>query len=328
MFLRILKSNKAFNLILFPLIGVMLWLPGLISPGTYPFAPGEDQSILFSPLMKLMAARPFLQVLIALVLMIVLAFTIQKVNSQYPFFRIRTLLPFNLLILLIGGLPALHSLHPVFFASIFFVFAIDRELAAFKKKSFYSNSFDTGLLIGMGSLFYTPLGFLFPVLMIGMWIVNPECNWRHLVLLFWGLILPWIFAFSCCFLAGSAGELPELLEINLATSCNRLTGNVPLQIFTGFWGFLLVIGTLFSLSRLDERKISTRKYYTVFLILTFTLILFMVFAPFMSVEVLILVAVPSSFIISNALLFFRNRILADVVLALLTGLVIFMQIAG
>jgi len=328
MLLRILKSNKAFNLILFPLIGVVLWLPGLIFPGTYPFAPGEDQSILFSPLMKLMASKPFLQVLISLVLALVLAFIVQKLNSQYTFFRIRTLLPFNLLILFMGGVPALHTLHPVFFASIFFVFAIDRELAAFKKKSFYSNSFDTGLLIGMGSFFYTPLVFLFPALMIGMWIVNQECNWRHLVLFFWGLILPWIFVFSCCFLAGAAGEPLKTLEINLAISCHHLTDNVPLQIFAGFWGFLFVAGTLFSLSRFDERKISTRKYYTVFLLLTLTLILLFVFAPFVSVEVFILVAVPSSFLISNALLSFRIRFLADVVLALLAGLVIYMQIAG
>lgn len=327
MLLQILKSNKAFNLILFPLLGVILWMPGLITPEEYPFAAGEDQSILFIPLMNVLASRPFLQVLISLVLAVGLAFCVQKLNSQYPFFRIRTLLPFSLLILLIGGVTALHTLHPVYFASICYVFSIDRALAAFKKKSFYSNSFDTGFLIGVGSLFYTPLIFLFPALMIGMRIVNYTCNWRHLILLFWGVILPWIFTFFCFFMAGSVSEPLKILEISLSTSGNHLTGNIPLQIFAGFWGFLLVTGALFGLSRFDKRKISTRKYYSVFLLLILILIILFFFAPFVSVEVFILVAVPSSFIISNALLSFRIRLLADVILVLLAGLVIYMQIA-
>jgi hypothetical protein len=327
MFLQILKSNKAFNLILFPLIGAVLWLPSLISPKKYPFTPGEDQSILFSPLMKLVDSKPSMEVLISLFLMVVLAFSIQKINSQYSFFRIRTLLPFHLLILFIGGLPALHTLHPVYFASIFFVFALDREFRAFKKKSFYSHSFDTGLLIGLGSLFYPPMLFLFPSLMVGMWMINQECNWRHLVLLFWGLILPWIVAFSGFYLAGSGGEPLRILRIHLSLSLHYLTGNVPLQIFSGFWVFLLAVGTLLGLSRFDEHKISTRKYYTVFLLLSVTLIIVFLLAPFVSVESLILLAVPSVFIVSNALLSFRIRFLAEVVLALLAGLIIYMQIA-
>lgn len=327
MLLQILKSNQAYNLLLFPVIGIFLWSVSLISPEMYNFAPGEDQSILFKPILDLLFQKYLIQVLVSLVLIIILGFIIQKLNNQYEFYRIRTMLPSNLIILLISGVSCLHVLHPVFFAAIFFTFAIDREFGALEKKTINSNAFDTGLLIGIGSLFYINMIFMFPAFVIGLKIINRSFNWRNLILIFWGLILPWVFVFSYYFLSEKINELLRILELNLFTNNKRLTGNIPLQIYAGFWVFLLFIGSLTALLHFDEIKISTRKYYSVLLLLIFSIVIIYFLSPFVSVEIFILLAIPSTYILTNMLLFIRNRFIGNLILIVLIGLIIYMQIA-
>jgi len=99
-----------------------------------------------------------------------------------------------------------------------------------------------------------------------------------------------------------------------------------MQIYAGFWVLLLITGSFLILRRFDEIKISTRKYYTVFLLLVLSLAIIFFISPFVSVEIFILLAVPSSYIITNMLLSIRSRFLGNLILFALIGLIIYMQI--
>lgn len=325
MLLKILKSNKAYNLILFPFLGILLWASDLISPGTYNFSPGEDQTVLFEPVLNLTRENPLIQVLIALVLVIILGFLLQKINSQYSFYNVRTILPSYLLILLAGGVSSLHNLHPVYFAAAFFALAIDRSFGAFEKKTISSNSFDTGFILGIGSLFYANLILLFPAFIIGLRIINPEYNWRNLSLSLLGLLLPWIFAFSYFFVNDNTSQLFHILLLNVGTKNNLLDENLSLQIYSGFWMFILFVSSLVMLRNFDREKISTRRYFGVFIILWLSLAGIFYFVPFASIEVLVLLAVPSSFIIANLLLSIKSKFWGNFILIIIAAMVIYMQ---
>ncbi len=154
MVLRILKSNQPVNFIIFPLIGIAIWLKSVLSPKVYPYFLSENENILFLPIYKMLQNMPVLQVVTAFVLVILIGFLIQRINSSYSFIKTRTMLPAPLIILIISGFTAMQTLHPVYFAALFLLLAIHRFFSIFDKTKPFSALFDTGLLIGIGSLFY------------------------------------------------------------------------------------------------------------------------------------------------------------------------------
>lgn len=287
--------------------------------------PFENQMPLFYPIFNLLSKNPLIQEIVSLFLVIIIGFVIQRLNNQYPFFINRTLLPSSLFILIVGGVPELHILHPVYFAAIFFVFAIIRAFRAYESKAIFSNSFDSGLLIGIGSLFYFNLIFFFPVLIIGLRIIKREFNYRNLVLCFFGFLLPWIFTFSFYYFFDKTNQLTEVLKQNFLIHNNQLEENLPLLGYAGFLSLMVLISGILAISRFDEKKISIRKYYSFFLVAIVSLAGILVFSPFASVEVFVLLAVPSAFLISSLLLSIKRRFWAELIFTIFLGAVIFMQ---
>ncbi len=203
MILRTLKSNRSINLVLLPLAGILLWAKSLLEPFSYSYYPGESQNVLFAPIDEITKQHTWLQVLLSLVLVIFTGFLIQQVNDRFAFIRTRTKLPATMLVILIGGFVNMHTLHPVFFAGIFLVFAIHSLFAVFDNPNAFPQIFNAGFFIGVGSLFYFDLALLLPAFLIGIIILCREYHWREFVIMLIGFIVPFIFAFSYAFLIKS-----------------------------------------------------------------------------------------------------------------------------
>ena len=217
MILRILKTNHAYNFFLIPLMVVLLWLPSLIKPEPFPFYAGEDMMPFYRPVAWLMAQSPFLNSLIPLILLILLAFLAIRLNIQYAFIRVRTFLPASLLVLITSGLTSMHAMHPVYFAVFFVLFAIDRIFDSYDKESIHSNAFDAGFLISIGSLFYMNLVFFFPMIWAGLIVVHKQIKWRDFVLPLFGLLIPWLFTFAGYFFFNQFLDLLVIIEKNFMT---------------------------------------------------------------------------------------------------------------
>ncbi|MFW5822657.1 MAG: hypothetical protein ACOCU7_04645, partial [Tangfeifania sp.] len=93
MILRILKSNRAVNYILFPLLAVVVWIKSLINPQIYSFYRGETQNLLYQPIARLFKEAALLQSIASLIILVVLAFIALQINNRYSFIRVRTMLP-------------------------------------------------------------------------------------------------------------------------------------------------------------------------------------------------------------------------------------------
>ncbi len=327
MILRILKSNRGINLILFPLIGILLWGRSLIEPFSYPFYLGENNNILFAPIFKLLNQQVFLQVLISLILVVFAGFLIQQVNDRFGFIRARTKLPATIFVILIGGFITMHTLHPVFFAGIFLIFAIHSLFAVFDNPNIFPQVFNAGFFIGIGSLFYLNLIIILPAFLIGIIILCRDFHWREFVIMIIGAIVPFIFATSYAYLTNQLLEYLYTFEQNILTPVNHFRTNYVLQGFLGFLIILTVIGSVKLLQQYDTRKVSSRKYYLVFLfIFTFSLISFM-FIPAVSMEMLVISIIPITFLISNMFVSITSRFWSELLFTLLILIVIFVQIS-
>lgn len=325
MLLKTLKSNSLSNLIYIPFAVAAFWMGKLLVPFTYPFQEGEAENVLFSSLYKLTTELPFLNVILSAVLTILLALLIEMVISRYQFIRIRTRLPALLFVILLGGFTALHTLHPVYFAAIFMLLAAYRLFSIFDESSPQSPVFDAGLLLGIGTLFYFNLFAVLPAFVAGVGVLNRESRWREYLILIIGYLLPFVFALSYYFYTDRLDFILGVFAANVALPLNHFLEDLPLQIYLGVLVFFTILGSIVMAQQYDTKKVSSRKYFTVFFfIFLFTLASF-VFVPGTSREMLVLTFIPVTYLISNFLVFMKSRFWGEFFFLLLLGFVVVMQ---
>ena len=325
MLLKALKSNQPYYIILIPLIAIGLWFKSFMNPESFPFYPGENAMLLYQPIEFMLGKNAVASNLIALIFIILLAFLILKLNVQYAFIPARTFLPSFLFVLITSGMHELHSMHPVYPAALFLILTIDRIFNTYDKEVIHSNAFDAGIFLALGSLFYLNLVFFFPLIWAGFIILKPNVNWREYVLSTLGFILPWTAATAYYLVSDRSDELLQLLTSNFTIHQTFLRSNLPVQIYIGFLVLLIVFGSLFLLSHFDGKKISSRRYFKVFFWVFLISDILVVAIPTVSQEIILILALPVTFLISNYLLYMKRSFWGEVFVYLLAAGVIFLQ---
>ena len=325
MLLRTFKSNQPYHILLIPLIAIVLWIKSFLNPVAFQFYSGEDSMILYQPINYLIKVNAMASNATALIFTILLSLLIYKLNVQYAFIRIKTVLPASLFILITSGIPLLHAMHPVYPAALFLILAIDRIFSSYNKAGIHSNAFEAGIFLAIGSLFFLNLIFFFPFLWIGFIILNPKVNWREYVLTTLGFIFPWLIALMYYLVTDRSDELFRILEANVTIRRTFINQNLPIQIYMGFLLLLTFLGSIFLLGQYDEKKISSRKYFKAFFWIYLIAAILVIANPAVSQEIIIILAIPLTYLISNYLIFMKRQVWGEVFLYLLTAAIIFMQ---
>jgi hypothetical protein len=325
MLLKTFKSNSTFNLLIFPLIAIAFWMKDLLEPRSYAYVQAENHNVLYAPVYGLVENHPLLQVVIALVLLIAIAFLIQVINDRFLFIRIRTKLPAILFVVIVAGFTQMHTLHPVYFAAVFLLFAISRFFGIFEKSKPWSALFDVGLLLGIGSLFYLNLTILVPAFLAGVYTLTRKVKWRQYVILLLGFILPFIYATSYFFITDTLDESIELFTSNLLTPINHFRTNYPLHGYLSILILFTLTGSISMVRQYDYKKVSSRRYFTIFfLVFIFSMFSF-VFIPATSQEMLVINAIPVTYLMANLLVFMKSRFWSEFVFSVLMVAVVILQ---
>jgi hypothetical protein len=325
MLLKSLKSNQPYHFLLIPVIAIGLWFRSFVHPQAYSFYSGEDSMILYKPLAYVLENHPLLNNIFALLFTILLAFLISKLNVQYTFIRIRTFLPPTLFILITSGMPDLHAMHPIYPATLFLVLAVDRIFDAYEKEVIHSNAFDGGIFLAIGSLFYMNLVFFFPILWFGLIILKPKVNWREYVLSTIGFVLPWLAALAYYSITGQQDELIHTLQMNFTSHQIFLRENLSIQVYVGYLFLLTLLGSFFLLSQYDDKRISSRKFFKIFFWIFLISIILIALHHAVSQEIIILIALPLTYLISNYFIFSKRQVWGEVFMYLLAAAVIYLQ---
>jgi len=325
MILRILKTNQAYHFILIPLMIAGLWFRSYIHPDFFPFFEGENDMFLYQLINRALANSALANNLLSMVFVVVLAFFILKLNTEYAFIRVRTFLPSNIFVLILGGLLPLHTLHPVYFALLFLLLCVDRIFKSYELEKFHSSAFEAGFFIGLGSLFYFHLIFFFPITWIGFLLINKRTQWRNFILPVLGLAVPWLFTWSYYFLTDQIPVFVDTIVLNFDTDNRFFSGNRPLQIYLAYLMFISLLGSFFLLNQYDEKKISTRKNFQVFFLIMLTAVILLLFVPAVSQEIVIIMSLPLTYLISNYLIFMKRKVWGNLFVYLFIALIIYMQ---
>jgi len=325
MLLKALKSNQPFYSLLIPVVAIVLWARSSIVPEAFPFYKAEDMMLLYQPIKYMLGNSPLASNISALIFMILLAFLILKLNVQYAFIRVKTFLPPILFVSITSGMPALHAMHPVYPAALFLILSIDRIFSSYDKEIIHSNAFDAGIFLAIGSLFYLSLIFFFPFLWFGFIIVKQKVNWREYILTALGFLLPWAAAFAYYLVSGQTDDLLRIIELNITTPQVFLRENLPIQIYIGYLVLLTLLGSFFLLSQYDAKKISSRKYFLAFFWIFLISTVLIIVNPAVSQEIIIILAIPLTYLISNYFIFMKRQFWGELFLYLLIASVVFLQ---
>ena len=325
MLLKALKSNQPYHFLLIPIIATALWIRSFMNPVSYSFYSGEDSMLLYQPINSVLSNNPLASHIFALIFTILIAFLILKLNVQYAFIRAKTFLPSSLFIIITSGIPDIHAMHPVYPAALFLILTVDRIFSSFEKEVIHSNAFDSGIFLSIGSLFYVNLVFFFPILWIGFVVVKPQVNWREYILTTLGFVLPWLAALAYYLISGRTDELLHTFETNITSHQIFLREGLSIQIYIGYLVLLTILGSIFLLSQYDGKKISSRKFFKAFFWIFLISCILIIANPAVSQEIIMILSIPLTYLISNYLVFMKRQIWGEIFLYILTAGVIYLQ---
>ncbi len=162
MLLALLKKSRKAGYFLFPVFIGVAWVKHFLEPYTPRFAEGEARFGLFGIIDSLTGSDLRLKTALVLILLLFSGLLLFRIYREYLFPNSWSMLPAVLYVLLTSGNPGYQALHPVWFAIPFLLGAIDRLFVAFDVRKPYGHLFNSGFLLGMGSLFYPFLLVVFP----------------------------------------------------------------------------------------------------------------------------------------------------------------------
>jgi hypothetical protein len=204
----------------------------------------------------------------------------------------------------------------VLIAALFLLFAIDRLFGAIHKQGLTYRFVDAGILIALGSLFYFNLIFFFPFLWLAQFTLRP-LNIREFLFTLIGLAIPFLYLFSGYYLfdlsiSHTMHHLKKYLLMNKYTE-------MQLAFMAGISFYLLImfIANIYAIQKFATTKIHARKLFQLWFYLFVNSLLIYFIIPASSIETLIILAIPSSVLLSIYFTECRNNFVNRILLLLL-----------
>jgi hypothetical protein len=315
MLLRIFRANSVYNYLLFPIIGGLLLLKSFLEPGIFPPESINFISPIFLPLYYLKI--PFWGALVLnYIAVIIICIQMLYINATFSIVRERTFLPVYLFLFIVYSLPQLHVIQPVFFSAIFILFALISLFSSYEKKKTINYSFNAGFLTGISGLLYPASFILVFLIPISSYTLKNKVGWRDIIVSIIGLLLPLLYAFTYYFVFNKVSNFIDLFSNTIIKREETIFHSLAVLIYFSFLILIIFISSIFILRQYGEKKISIRRYFKILFFYFFaSLLLF--FLPSVSYELIVLLTIPLTFLVTNFLTFTRRKFWAELIFTLL-----------
>ncbi len=307
-------------------LAVLGWLKSFLSGEVHPFYFDNNQMPLYSLAVSIIRGNHLAGKIFSLSLLIICAIMLIQLNTKHILIKYRSYLPALIFILLSSSFLPLQRLNPALFASFFIILAIDNIFSSYDSANPLHHYFMASFFVALSSLFYAASASLFILIIISIIILRPT-GFRGWLVSIIGFITPWILLFFYYYsfndeIRAIPRILSSLSEINIKTWQSQ---GVFFTTFYSYASLLIIIALTFLIKSLYSQKISTRKHYSIIVWCLIILSAAAFLSPINSVEIAFLLAIPSSFILSNYFTFTRRRIIPEVLFGIFIVLALMMQ---
>jgi hypothetical protein len=267
----------------------------------------------------------FLFTLLIFLLVLTIGFYLVRISIKYLIIPNRTQFAalFYLAIASFGYMHAMFS--EAILGSLFLLFAIDRIFGTIKNKELSYRYLDAGILLAMGSMFYFNIIFLVPFLFLSQLTLRSHHR-KELLLILIGSIIPYIYLISVYFILGKPVENIFIGIKEWVITRNVSEYNWQFLSALGFYALMILIASIFAISKFAVTKIQVRKLYQIFFYLFFNIVAIYLLVPAAGDEVYFLIAIPLSALLSVFYAECRNNIPNNILLVLLISIPLLVNI--
>lgn len=320
MVLKFFKGNSLAIVLLMPLLAIVLW-SDIFGTKVDHFVPIPFSMPAYALVMKWMP-NLILSGLFALLLIILQAYYLLYINRVYNFISQRTYLTSILFILISSAFLNLHYLHPAIIANVFVLLTIVEIFSSYRKPKIFKAAFNSGFLIAIAGLFYINANFLLIFVFISLMVLH-SFNWRAWTIVLIGFITPYLFTLFIYYFFDQLKNLQVILNAIVHFHSPKLIWPLSYYLFSGLL-FMIGLLSIYKLSTIySNNKISTRNYFSLFIILLLIITILFLIIPFASIELIVLSAIPLSYLIANYYLSKANKWIHEITFLLLLASYIF-----
>jgi hypothetical protein len=304
--LKLFKSNQPAVVIFMVLLGICLWLKSFVHPAVEEVFFNNHPMPLFALLQHLLGSG-FASRLVALILLIITGFMLIRLNTKFIFIQDRTYLPLFFLLLIAGSSRIFQQLNPVIPAAIFVLLALERMLGTYRVDKLSLNPFEAAFMVAIASLFYAPAAFFILMIWIAVGILRPG-YWREWIYTLLGFGMPYLFLYSYYYLSGiSFSTQSRMLVDFIYLHYSPAVPSSSYRLFLIYLTLLVLIAGISMIRYYPAKKILARR--TFMLLFWWFLSVSVVFLalPSVSIEILILAAVPIAYVVAHFFLYVKSR---------------------
>ncbi len=321
MLIGIFKKSTVFTPLVLILVALLLWLDGFLLAGTQ-VGPLQQSAPLFAIMGPFIENFPLLQVLTAWVFLILQAFLINYVVTSKGLMDRYTLLPALLYIVVMSSSFSMLWLHPVLFANLFLILALNKIFDSYHEKHVAREVYNVGLLVAMAGLFYAPAALFFLMSLASLFVYR-VANLRGLLAHLTGFATPFFFLIIVYYLTDSLHANLALQEHFSLFGVFNQDFSPYLQVLLAFLGLLFFISFFrVTFSHITDQPVRTRKRFNV-LTWFFSVALLSVLAagPFLQNHYAMMMIPLSMFLAVSFMEMKKNR-WAEVIFSLLILLIV------
>lgn len=314
MLLRFFKSNNIGLILFLPLLAIFLW-SDIFFKNKVNFVPLPYSMPAYAFVMRYLT-NVIVSGIFALFLVILQAFYLVYINKVYNFISQRTYLTSLLFVLIASAFLNLHYLHPAIIANTFVLFTIVEIFSSYLKPNIKKNMFNAGFFIAIAGLFYINANFLIVFIFMSLLVLR-SFNWKEWVAIIVGFITPYIITLFIYYYTDNWTNLSMTFNAIINHSSSKFSWPLSYYVFTAVLFFTGLIAIYKLSSTYSNNKVSTRNYFSLFTILLVIISLIFLISPFASIELIVISAIPLSYLIANYYLSKANSWVQEISFTLL-----------
>lgn len=267
---------------------------------------------------------PLVKEVLGFALLIVMAVAWNKIINKHSLLGQATWFPFFFMLVLLCCRTSLVGFYPALPSSLFLVLFLDKLISSYKKEQALADIFDSGLFIGIATLFYIPSMLFLALLWIGLLIIR-TINWREWVCSVIGFLIPFVFTFTY-----------NLIFFPKYPWYNKITSEFQYHAihFSFSWEqitimiiivLLALISLLFYVNKIMDNVVKAQKFWILIIWFILIALISVIICPVRDSRAFSILAIPGSFVLPVYFLKTRGKIIPEILfISLLTGVVISM----
>jgi hypothetical protein len=319
MLLKIYKTNPFLLLLSGIALSLVIWIVTILKPGET--TRSYTDITLLAPFFDQIHNYPILKAILGYAMLLAEAATWNRIVNKHSLLRQSTYFPFFFLIILLSCRASLIGFYPALASSLFLVLAIHKLISSYMKEKALPDAFDSGLFVGIATLFYIPSMLFLVLLWIGLLIIR-TANWREWLCTILGFLVPFIFTFTYNIVFFP--NYPWFHKIASEFSYHSVQHLYSWEQITLLIIILITaLGSLwFYMNKITDNVVKTQKFWT--LMLWFILIASgsVLLCPVKDSRAFSILAIPGSFVMSAYFLKTKARNVPELSFLLLIGGVI------